>query len=176
MSLEVKDLMVRKVVTVKKDASLKEVITVMNDHEIGCVVVCKNQRPIGIITERYLLKRVLANIPEMPHIKAQQIMSTPVFKENQEMPIEQAVGLMIERKIKKLPITHNGKLVGLITLTDILRFQPQLIRIYKILRSDIVPPRLKKVFDYYTLLYPKLESPLNEKVSSRLTRKQGSKT
>lgn len=171
MSLEVQDIMVRKVVTVEADASLKEVITLMNKHEIGCLVVCKNQRPVGIITERDLLKRVLANIPEMPHIKVQKIMSTPVLSGKQDLEVEQAVGLMVERKIKKLPITHNGKLVGLVTLTDILRFQPQLIRIYKILRSDVVPPRMKKVFDYYTLLYPKLGILPKENMPFRLPRK-----
>ena len=168
MSLEVQDIMVQKVVTVEEDASLKEVVTLMNKHEIGCLVVCKNQRPVGIITERDLLKKVLANSPEMTHIRVQQIMSTPVLTGRHDMEIEQAIGLMVEQKIKKVPITQNGKLVGLVTLTDILRFQPQLIRMYKILSSDAVPPRMKKVFDYYTLLYPKPRSLPKENVSSQL--------
>ena len=176
MSLEVQDVMVRKVVTVQENVSLKEAITIMNKHELGCLIVCKNQRPVGVITERDLLKKVLVNIPEMTHIKVQQIMSTPVLSIKQDMEIGQAVGLMVERKIKKLPITHNGNLVGLVTLTDILRFTPQLIKMYKILTSDVVPPRMRKVFDYYTLLYAKPKVLSEENVPSRLPRRQCSKT
>jgi len=168
VSLEVQDLMVRRVIQVQEDSSLKDAITLMNEHEIGCLVVCRNQLPVGIITERDMLKRVLANIPEMQNIKVQQIMSSPVLTGSQNMEIQQAVALMVERKIKKLPVAEGGKLVGLVTLTDILRFQPQLIRAYKILSSDVVPPRMKKVFDYYTLLYPKPGSSAKENVPFRL--------
>jgi len=163
--------MVHKVITVGADASLKEAITLMNKHEIGCLIVCKNQRPVGIITERDLLKRVLTNIPELPHIKVKQVMTTPLLTGKQDMEIEQAIGLMIEGKVKKLPITHGEKLVGLVTLTDILRFQPQLIRAYKIFSSDVVPPRMKKVFDYYTLLYPEPRSSLKKNMPLRSPRK-----
>jgi CBS domain-containing protein len=157
--------MVQKVITVEEDASLEEVITLMNKHEIGCLIVTKGNQPVGIVTERDLLKRVLANIPELPHIKVQQIMSKPVKTGKPDMELQQAVSLMVEQKIKKLPVAHDGKLVGLITLTDILRFQPQLIRIYKILSTDVVPPRMKKVFDYYTLLYPEDKGILEKNMS-----------
>ena len=158
MSLEIRDIMVQKVITVEMTASLKETVDLMNRHGIGCVVVCENQRPVGVLTERDLLQRVLANTPGLPQIGVQQVMSAPVWTGKPDMDLEQAVGLMVERGIKKLPITDDEKLVGLATLTDILRFQPQLIRAYKILSSDVVPPRMKKVFDYYTLLYPRSKS------------------
>lgn len=158
MSLEIKDVMVKNVITVQAEASLKHVVSLMNEHEIGCVVVTKDKRPVGIITERDLLKRVLANSPRLTKIKAQQIMSTPAKTGNPDMTLEKAVSLMIEQKIKKLPVTQGGKLAGLLTLTDILRFQPQLIRAYKIFSNEVVPPRMKKVFDYYLLLYPEARS------------------
>lgn len=170
MSLEVQDVMVRKVISVEANSSLEEIVTLMNKHEIGCMVVCKNQCPVGIITERDLLKRVLASSPELQHIKVEQIMSAPVKTGAPDMELEQAVKLMVEQKIKKLPIAQDGKLVGLITLTDILRFQPQLIRIYKILSNDVVPPRMKKVFDYYLLLHPEPKRLFREEISFRLPR------
>lgn len=163
--------MVQKVITVEVDASLKEAIALMNKHEIGCLVVCKDQLPVGIITERDMLKRVLATIPELPNIKVQEIMSMPLMAGRQDMEVEQAIGLMIEEKIKKLPIIHDEKLVGLVTLTDILRFQPRLIRAYKIFSGDVVPTRMKKVFDYYLLLYPEPRSSLKKNMPSRLSTK-----
>lgn len=170
MSLELEDIMVQKVITVEADASLKEAVTLMNQHEIGCLVVTKDRRPVGIITERDVLRRVIAQIPELPQIKVQQIMSKPIKTGKPDMELEQAVGLMVQQKIKKLPVTQDDELVGLITLTDILRFQPQLIRIYKILSTDVVPPRTKKVFDYYTLLYPENKGSPQEKHTASFTK------
>lgn len=167
MSLEIRDVMVQKVITVEAHASLKETIELMNKYEVGCLIVCKNKRPIGILTERDLLKKVLAKIPDLSQTELKNVMSTPVWTAKPAMEIGDAVDFMIRQRIKKLPITDDEKLVGLVTLTDILRFQPQLIRAYKILSSDAVPPRMKKVFDYYTLLYPRTRSSSMEKLLLR---------
>jgi signal-transduction protein with cAMP-binding, CBS, and nucleotidyltransferase domain len=72
--------------------------------------------------------------------------------------IEEAAKLMFQKKIKKLPVVEKGKLVGLVSLTDLLRVQPQLIKLYKIFSSDLAPRRMKKVFDYYLLLHTKFEN------------------
>ena len=171
VSIELRDIMVGKVINVDAGASLKEVVTLMNRYEIGSVIICKNQLPVGIVTERDLLKRVLANVPELEHIKVEQIMSKPVVTGKPDMELEQAITLMIEHKIKKLPIVDDQKLLGLVSLTDILRFQPQLIRVYKIFSSDVVPARLRKVFDYYLLLSPESKGLPKENLPFQLPKK-----
>ena len=152
MSLDTKDIMVDKVVTTKKNATLEHAVSLMNEHEIGCLVVVEGEKPVGIITERDLLKRCLAKSKELGKIKVEDIMSKPVVTVNPDLQIEEAAKLMCEKKIKKLPIVEGDKLRGLVTLTDILRIQPQLIRMYKIFSSDLAPRRMRKVFDYYLLL------------------------
>jgi len=152
MSLDTKDIMVDKVVTTKKNATLEHAVSLMNEHEIGCLVVVEGEKPVGIITERDLLKRCLAKSKELGKMKVEDIMSKPVVTVNPDLQIEEAAKLMCEKKIKKLPIVEGGKLRGLVTLTDILRIQPQLIRMYKIFSSDLAPRRMRKVFDYYLLL------------------------
>jgi len=141
--------MVDKVVTTKKDATVKEAVELMNKHEIGCLVVVEDEEPVGIITERDLLKRVLAESKETKNMKVEEVMSTPVLYVTPNVEVEDAAKLMIQNKIKKLPVVEKGKLRGLVTLTDLLRIQPQLIRDYKVLSSDVAPRRMKKVFDYY---------------------------
>lgn len=136
MSIEIRDIMVDKVITTKKDATVKDVVKLMNKHEIGCLVVEENGEPVGIVTERDLLKRVLAKSKELRNMKVREIMSEPVLSVTPNVEIEDAAKLMLQNKIKKLPIVEEGKLLGLLTLTDILRIQPQLIRKYKLLSSD----------------------------------------
>jgi len=158
MSIETNDVMVKKVITTKKEATAEDAIKLMNKYEIGCLVVLENGKPIGIVTERDLLKRVLAKSKELRNIKVMEIMSTPVISATPKTEIEEAAKLMYQKKIKKLPIVEKEKLLGLVTLTDILRIQPQLIRMYKIFSSDLAPRRMKKVFDYYLLLHSQFET------------------
>ena len=129
--------MVEDVITVEEEATTKEAVELMNRHEIGCLIVMKMGKPAGIVTERDLVKRVLLESKDPEKTKISEVMSKPLIVGKPQMELEQTVKLMVEQKIKKLPVTQDGKLVGLITLTDILRFQPELLRIYNLLHSDI---------------------------------------
>ena len=157
MSIEVKDIMIDKVVTIAADTMVRDAVKLMNKHDIGCLVVIEKGKPIGIVTERDMLKRVLAESEELENIKVQEVMSKPLTVGKPDMEIESAAEIMFAKKIKKLPITENGKLIGLVTLTDLLRIQPQLIKMYKIFSSTLAPKRMKKVFDYYLLIHPESE-------------------
>jgi signal-transduction protein with cAMP-binding, CBS, and nucleotidyltransferase domain len=71
---------------------------------------------------------------------------------------------MFEKNIKKMPIIGKGELLGLVTLTDILRIQPQLIKMYKIFSTGLAPRRIRKVFDYYLLVDAKIDLQANSMV------------
>lgn len=158
MSIETHDVMVKRVITTKKQATVEDAVKLMNKYEIGCLVVIENGKPIGIITERDLLKRVLARSKELRNVTVMEVMSTPLISTTPNTEIEEAAKLMFQKKIKKLPIVKKEKLLGLVTLTDILRIHPQLIKMYKIFSSDLAPRRMKKVFDYYLLLHTRSET------------------
>ena len=59
MSLLVKDVMTKNVITIDSSASVKKAAELMDKHDIGCIIVMNGGKPIGIITERDMLKRVL---------------------------------------------------------------------------------------------------------------------
>jgi predicted transcriptional regulator len=157
MSVELKDVMTNRVIAIEADASLTDAVKLMNKHEIGCLLVMKNGDPVGIITERDFLKRILAKSEELKNVKVKEVMSKPLVTGKPNMEIEDAARFMFQKKIKKLPIVENGKLLGLVTLSDLLRIQPQLIKMYKIFTSDLAPRRMRKVFDYYLLLQTETE-------------------
>ena len=152
VSLNVEDVMVDEVITIDADATVQEAVRLMNKHEIGCLIVVLKGKPVGIITERDMLKRVLAKSVDPEKVKVSDIMSAPLIVGKPVMEIEDAVKLMFKTKIKKLPVVRNGKLIGLVTLTDITRYQPHMIRILKKLSVTELPPkRLKKVVHYYVV-------------------------
>ena len=152
MSLRLEDVMVGEVITVEADATVKKAVELMNKHEIGCLIVVntETEKPIGIVTERDMLKRVLVELKDPRKTKVSEIMSKPLVFGTPHMDVEVAARLMFKKKIKKLPVVENGNLVGLVTLTDLARVQPEMIRILKKLSLKKLPPkRMKKVLDYY---------------------------
>jgi len=60
MSIKMRDVMVKEVITTCRDSTLEEAVKLMNDHEIGCLIVTDHSKPVGILTERDLLKRIMA--------------------------------------------------------------------------------------------------------------------
>jgi len=121
MSLKVEDVMVRDVITVGAGATVKKAVGLMDKYEIGCLVVMKRAKPVGIVTERDMLKRVLARLRDPEKVKVREIMSKPLIVGRLQTDIREAVRLMNERKIKRLPVIEDGRLLGLLSLTDVVR-------------------------------------------------------
>ncbi len=121
MSLKVEDVMVEDVILVSENATVKEAAELMNRNEIGCLIVMKNGKPVGIVTETDMVKRVILESTDTEKTKVKKIMSKPLVVGNPQMDIDQASKIMRKRNIKKLPVIENGRLVGLLTTTDIVR-------------------------------------------------------
>jgi len=148
MSLKLEDVMVEDVITIGEKATVREAVELMNKHEIGCLIVMKEGKPAGIVTERDMLKRILLQPKDPGKTKVVDIMSKPLVVGKPQMSIEDAVKLMFKRKIKKLPIAENDHLVGLVTLTDLVRSR-EIIKMLKKLPAKETPKRMKKVVDYF---------------------------
>jgi CBS domain-containing protein len=152
LSLKVADVMVREVITIDENSTVKEAAEVMNKFEIGCLIAVRKGKAVGIITERDLLKRVVAEAKDVNKTRVKDVMSSPLVVVEPGMDLEEAVKLMFQMKIKKLPVVEEKRLVGLVSLTDIARFQPQMIKILKQLATrQTAPKSIKKVIDYYVV-------------------------
>ncbi|NIO37950.1 CBS domain-containing protein [Candidatus Bathyarchaeota archaeon] len=152
LSLKVEDVMVKEVITIDEKTTVKEAAEVMNRFEIGCLIAIKEGKARGIITERDLLKRVVAGAKDARKTKVKDVMTSPLVVVEPSTELEDAVKLMFQMKIKKLPVVDEKRLVGLISLTDIARFQPQVIKILKQLAGKKATPKsMRKVIDYYVV-------------------------
>jgi CBS domain-containing protein len=121
MSLQVKDVMVTNLVTIEEWATAKKAAELMNRHDIGCLLVVNRNEPVGIVTERDMLKRVVLKLRNPRRIRVNHIMSTPLITCNSEIEVRDAVRLMNERRIKRLPVVDEGRLLGLVSTTDVVR-------------------------------------------------------
>jgi CBS domain-containing protein len=122
----IKDVMNRNVVVVRPDISLREASKVMCEKHIGSLIIVENDNIVGILTQTDILKAV-AEERDLDATVVEDVMNKNVFTIDYEKTIEDAVNIMMEKRIKRLPVTKEGKLVGIITASDIITVEPKLI-------------------------------------------------
>jgi CBS domain-containing protein len=121
--------MSRAVKVVRPDTTIKEVVATMNKFDIGSIVVVQSERPVGIITQRDILRRQVEPCLAPEILSARHVMTSPVITINENASIEEAAGLMAKKKAKRLPVMNDGKLVGIITYTDIVFKVPAMLSV-----------------------------------------------
>lgn len=120
----VDEVMTRNVVTMNSNETVSETIDKYRDYKVGSLIIRDNDRCVGIVTERDIIERAMYIDPET---KIEEIMSSDIKSIRPLEKIETAVDMMERYKIKKLPvISDSGKLVGIITITDIAYKVPEL--------------------------------------------------
>jgi CBS domain-containing protein len=121
MALFVEEVMTKNVITIEPSKPVKRAAELMDKHDIGCLIVVEEGKPIGIVTERDMLKRVLLQFRDPRITRVSDIMSTPLMVSTPETDLREAVRLMNERRIKKLVIVEDNVLIGLLSITDVVR-------------------------------------------------------
>jgi CBS domain-containing protein len=132
----VRDLMSRAVKTVRPSSTVREAVEKMNKFGIGSILVVEGEKPLGIITERDILRRVVEGGMEPSVAKAKDVMSAPLITIAEDATAEEAARLMGEKGIKKLPVMGGGRLVGIVTSTDLIRHTPEFCSLVRL------PPKL----------------------------------
>jgi CBS domain-containing protein len=132
----VRDIMTKKVVTIADDKTALDAAKLMAEKGISSLIVVKNGNPEGIITERDFIKKICAKELQISQIKIINIMSKIQTIAEPDTPIEVAVQRMVNRRIRRLPIVQDGKVVGIITVTDLARHLRTILLVEGALSSD----------------------------------------
>ena len=142
--------MIKEVISIDEDASVQDAANLMAQHEIGSLVVTEKRKPVGIITERDLLSRVLATGKHAEATKVKAIMSKPIICGDPEMDADEAARYMVHKNIKKLPVVEDGRLIGIMTLTDLCTVQPDLAQVIEEETRGKIPKRfIKRLSKHY---------------------------
>ena len=150
VTLKVEDVMTTEIITVDENVTVKEAANIMDKKEISCLIALRKGRAIGIITERDILKRIIVEARNPEKTKVSKIMSTPLEVIPLGTNLEKALRLMIQKKIKKLPVVDNKSILGLVNLTDIANCQPALITLLKsFAAASDTPKSMKQVLNHY---------------------------
>ncbi len=128
-SVPVKDSMTVNVITAKPKDSVTEIADIMVKNGIGSVVITKGEKPVGIICERDLLDKVISSDLKPSEVTAESVMVTDLITIGPSADMLDAMRRMIDNDIGHLPVIENGKLVGIVTVQDVLEVTPQILEI-----------------------------------------------
>ena len=149
ISPKAEDVMITKVAILDENVSVKKAAEIMVQIDMGAIIVTTEGKTKGILTERDILKRIVAEGKNANKTKVKTIMSRPLITITPKTTLKKAAQIMFEKKIKNLPVNHKNRLIGLVNLHDICRSQPEVLRQ---LEHVIEPPNnLKKFLRNYII-------------------------
>jgi len=147
--------MSRPVITVSPDAPINEVLALFKKEHIRRAPVLKDGKLVGIVTQTDLLNASPSPVTSLSiwelhylvsKVTVQRVMSKKVITVDRETPVEEAARIMADKKIGGVPVTSSGKVVGMITETDLFKIFLELMGArQKALRVSAVIPDKKGV-------------------------------
>ena len=120
--MQIKDVMISPVVTATPNDNISKIAKIMSKNHISSIVIVENGIPVGIATARDFLDRVLSQNLDPETTQINQIMSTDLITLNPESRILDALKVMKQTNFSQFPVMEKNKLVGIISLNDLMLF------------------------------------------------------
>ena len=126
----VHEIMTQQPIAISPETTLPEAMRLMKQHGFRRLPVLKNKKLVGIVTDRDLKEAMPSDATSLSiwelnfllsKLEVSEIMQSPVFTVTENMSVEDAARLMLDKKIGGLPVMNKGALTGMITTSDVLR-------------------------------------------------------
>ncbi|MCY4614336.1 MAG: CBS domain-containing protein [Nitrospira sp.] len=117
-----------KIIAVDRAISVRQAAKLMNDTGIGSVLVTWDRVVIGIVTDTDICRRLVGMGLDPDQTPVQQIMTAPVIKIDENKTIRDANAIMAREHVRHLGVLREGKLVGMISVRDLVKFVSNLPR------------------------------------------------
>lgn len=125
------DLMTRNFVYVSPKTTLKECAEVMIKKRVGSLIIKEGDNLWGILTEKDIIWAIVKkSVKDLRKISAKDIAKRKVITIKPSSDAMEALNKMKSEKIRRLPVTENGKVIGMLTLNDILKIEPGLFELF----------------------------------------------
>jgi CBS domain-containing protein len=109
------------VYTIGSDSRVYEALCLMADKDVGALMVTEAGRLVGVISERDYARKVILHGKSSHDIPVRDIMSGTVVTVRPEQTVDDCMALMTERRIRHLPVVDGGKLVGVLSIGDLVK-------------------------------------------------------
>ncbi len=112
----------RQIWTISKDQNVKQALVLMSEKNIGAIIIVDNNDfPIGIFSERDYARKIILKGKSSKDTLLDEVMTKELITVTRDYKIEQCMEIMIEKKIRHLPVLEDKKIVGIISIGDLLK-------------------------------------------------------
>jgi CBS domain-containing protein len=119
MAKHIRDLMTPNPVTLSAASTLVDAAIAMRDFDVGAVIVVDNGQMYGIVTDRDIVVRAIANGNYPATTRLEEVCSRELTTVSPSDTVPEAVRLMRDKAIRRLPVVENGQPVGIISIGDL---------------------------------------------------------
>ncbi|MDW3603896.1 MAG: CBS domain-containing protein [Nitrososphaeraceae archaeon] len=134
----VRDIMIKDLLTISENETALKAAQVMTEKGVSSLIVLANDQPIGIVTERDFIKKICIKELKVSSVRVRDMMSRIRTSASPDTPIDVAVQRMVNNRIRRLPIIENGKVVGIITVTDLAKHLRTILLLNNTLSSSLL--------------------------------------
>jgi CBS domain-containing protein len=134
----VRDIMIKDLLTISENETALKAAQVMTEKGVSSLIVLANDQPIGIVTERDFIKKICIKELKVSSVRVRDMMSRIRTSASPDTPIDVAVQRMVNNRIRRLPIIDNGKVVGIITVTDLAKHLRTILLLNNTLSSSLL--------------------------------------
>ena len=132
----VQDIMTKDVVAVDENMTALDAARLMTEKGISSLIIEKDHAPVGIISERDFVKKICLKDMQPSTINVGSMMSKIQTYASPDTPVDVAVQRMVNHKIRRLPVISDGKVIGIITVTDLAKHLRTILLIEGILSDE----------------------------------------
>lgn len=130
----------RPIITIDENSSVIEAAKTMVENGRGSVVVTSSGKTAGVLTERDIMRRVVAKSLNPASTKVKEVMTASLVTFEKEKPLREAIDLMNRKSLRRMLVTEDGKVVGIFTLRDIIRHTRVCMHCGKEIKSILESP------------------------------------
>jgi CBS domain-containing protein len=134
----VRDIMIKDLLTISENETALKAAQVMTEKGVSSLIVLAADQPIGIVTERDFIKKICVKELKVSSVRVRDMMSRIRTSASPDTPIDVAVQRMVNNRIRRLPIIENGKVVGIITVTDLAKHLRTILLLNNTLSSSLL--------------------------------------
>ena len=112
----------RKIYSISKDQSVRQALILMSEKNIGAIIIVDNNDfPVGIFSERDYARKVILKGKNSKDTLLEEVMTKELITVTRNYKIEQCMEIMTEKRIRHLPVLENKKIIGMISIGDVLK-------------------------------------------------------
>ncbi|HIQ13111.1 MAG TPA: CBS domain-containing protein [Thermoprotei archaeon] len=121
ISLRVKDVMDDKIYMVDESTTCRDALKTMVEKGVWSLLVSREGLPVGVVTERDIIKKVIAKGMNLDGVRVAEIMSSPIITVAPDEPVARAMELMAVNDIRRVYVVDEGRVIGRVTQTTLFK-------------------------------------------------------